>query len=338
MNSLVLLHPAAKVWRSQAISLDGLLDYEEDDREEATVELSLAAEALSEALAAGYGSLIADHLLQERCVWPARAAPRSGSRLHAHLQSPSPHSTGSKVRRVWQTVCSPRAVICNAVNVTQAEALQNICCCREAAYKRREERKRKRDAEEAAEKAAKAAASDSKPGCAKVMQKHRCTSPSIGRAWRWALQGCEVRLGMVAQPCRTAVRTSRISPKLCDLCYLDPPDITSTSILKQPCVGQGDKAPTGAAAPEGGSSKRAAAEAADGEESAAKRVKTKDISPQVCLDTVCNLLLANSLQVALPRTCMFMHHTRMSPAALCTVATRHAVQRILQTASVTSHG
>lgn len=56
-----------KVWRSQAISLDGLLDYEEDDREEATVELSLAAEALAEALAAGYGGSIADHLLAERC-------------------------------------------------------------------------------------------------------------------------------------------------------------------------------------------------------------------------------------------------------------------------------
>lgn len=54
------------MWRSQAISLDGLLDYEEEDREEATVELSLAAEALAEALASGYGNTLADHLLAER--------------------------------------------------------------------------------------------------------------------------------------------------------------------------------------------------------------------------------------------------------------------------------
>ena len=59
---------AGKVWRSQAISLDGLLDYEEGDREEGTVELSLAAEALREALASGYASALAEHLLAERCA------------------------------------------------------------------------------------------------------------------------------------------------------------------------------------------------------------------------------------------------------------------------------
>lgn len=57
-----------KVWRSQAISLDGLLDYEEGDREEGTVELSLAAEALQEAFAATFASTLADHLLDERCA------------------------------------------------------------------------------------------------------------------------------------------------------------------------------------------------------------------------------------------------------------------------------
>ena len=52
--------------RAQVISLDGLLDYDEGDTEEATMELSLAAEALQEMLSRDYGDAILQALLTER--------------------------------------------------------------------------------------------------------------------------------------------------------------------------------------------------------------------------------------------------------------------------------
>ncbi len=55
--------------RAQLISLDGLLDYDESDTEEATMELSLAAEALQEMLSRDYGDVILTALLKERCAW-----------------------------------------------------------------------------------------------------------------------------------------------------------------------------------------------------------------------------------------------------------------------------
>ena len=55
-------------WRSATISLDGLLDYDEDDKEEPTLELSLFAEAFQEMLSRDYGSHILDSLYAARCV------------------------------------------------------------------------------------------------------------------------------------------------------------------------------------------------------------------------------------------------------------------------------
>lgn len=54
--------------RIQVLSRHGL--------QEGTVELSLAAEALREALAAGYAAALADHLMAERCAaLPLSPAP-----------------------------------------------------------------------------------------------------------------------------------------------------------------------------------------------------------------------------------------------------------------------
>ena len=54
------------------ISLDGLLDYDESDAEEATMELSLAAEALQEMFSREYADTILKALLNERCVCSRR--------------------------------------------------------------------------------------------------------------------------------------------------------------------------------------------------------------------------------------------------------------------------
>lgn len=51
---------------SASISLDGLLDYDEDDRDEATMELSLVAEALAEALAQAAGETVLASLYANR--------------------------------------------------------------------------------------------------------------------------------------------------------------------------------------------------------------------------------------------------------------------------------
>ena len=48
------------------LSLHGLLDYDESDAEEATMELSLAAEALQDMLSRDYGTTILNALIDER--------------------------------------------------------------------------------------------------------------------------------------------------------------------------------------------------------------------------------------------------------------------------------
>lgn len=53
-------------WRSACISLDGLLDYDEGDRDEATLELSLFAEAFQDMLMRDYGTIILNCLQAER--------------------------------------------------------------------------------------------------------------------------------------------------------------------------------------------------------------------------------------------------------------------------------
>ena len=52
------------------ISLDGLLDYDEGDKEEATFELSLFAEGFHEMLMRDYGLTILNVLIAERLVKP----------------------------------------------------------------------------------------------------------------------------------------------------------------------------------------------------------------------------------------------------------------------------
>ena len=54
--------------RTMTISLDGLLDYDEGDKEEATFELSLFAEGFHEMLMRDYGLIILNALISERLV------------------------------------------------------------------------------------------------------------------------------------------------------------------------------------------------------------------------------------------------------------------------------
>lgn len=57
------LHTGEK-WRSATLSLDGLLDYDESDKDEGTFELSLFAEAFQDMLMRDYGEQIY-HALQK---------------------------------------------------------------------------------------------------------------------------------------------------------------------------------------------------------------------------------------------------------------------------------
>ena len=63
-----------KQWRSACISLDGLLDYDEGDKEEPTLELSLFAECFQDMLMRDCGARILACLQAERWVpkllWP----------------------------------------------------------------------------------------------------------------------------------------------------------------------------------------------------------------------------------------------------------------------------
>lgn len=49
---------AGEKWRSATLSLDGLLDYDESDKDEGTFELSLFAEAFQDMLMRDYGQQI----------------------------------------------------------------------------------------------------------------------------------------------------------------------------------------------------------------------------------------------------------------------------------------
>lgn len=49
------------------VSLHGLLDYDESDTDGATMELSLAAEALQDMFSRDYGTAILNALIKERC-------------------------------------------------------------------------------------------------------------------------------------------------------------------------------------------------------------------------------------------------------------------------------
>lgn len=57
-------------WRSACISLDGLLDYDEEDKEEGAFEINLFAENFSEMLSRDYGQAILGALYANRCDNP----------------------------------------------------------------------------------------------------------------------------------------------------------------------------------------------------------------------------------------------------------------------------
>ncbi|KAK9904952.1 hypothetical protein WJX75_006352 [Coccomyxa subellipsoidea] len=67
-------------WRSASISLDGLLDYDEEDRDESTMELSLFAEGFQELLARDYGERILKSLYAERTAALKRREERKRKR------------------------------------------------------------------------------------------------------------------------------------------------------------------------------------------------------------------------------------------------------------------
>lgn len=50
--------PAGDKWRSATLSLDGLLDYDESDKDEVTFELSLFAESFQDMLMRDYGEAV----------------------------------------------------------------------------------------------------------------------------------------------------------------------------------------------------------------------------------------------------------------------------------------
>lgn len=60
------LYESGERVRVASLSLDGLLDYEENDKEEGTVELSLFAEAFQEMLSRDFGEKILGALYAER--------------------------------------------------------------------------------------------------------------------------------------------------------------------------------------------------------------------------------------------------------------------------------
>ena len=53
-------------WRSATLSLDGLLDYDESDKDEVTFEVSLFAEAFQDMLMRDFGQAIYESLLSFR--------------------------------------------------------------------------------------------------------------------------------------------------------------------------------------------------------------------------------------------------------------------------------
>lgn len=60
------MYDTGERWRSACISLDGLLDYDEEDKEEGAFEINLFAENFSELLARDYGRTILTSLYAAR--------------------------------------------------------------------------------------------------------------------------------------------------------------------------------------------------------------------------------------------------------------------------------
>ena len=59
---------AGDKWKNTTISLDGLLDYDESDKEEVTFEMSLFAESFQDMLQRDYADLIFRTLVEQRWV------------------------------------------------------------------------------------------------------------------------------------------------------------------------------------------------------------------------------------------------------------------------------
>ena len=62
-------------WRSATLSLDGLLDYDESDKDEGTFELSLFAEAFQDMLMRDYGLQIYEAMQAFRYCCPSQSLP-----------------------------------------------------------------------------------------------------------------------------------------------------------------------------------------------------------------------------------------------------------------------
>ena len=89
--------------RSATLSLDGLLDYDESDKDEATFELSLFAESFQDMLTRDYGQIIFEALQAFRSALPKplKSARHGYIRPHCkvcHLDQ-IPHVCGSLRRR-----------------------------------------------------------------------------------------------------------------------------------------------------------------------------------------------------------------------------------------------
>ena len=69
---------AGEKWRSATLSLDGLLDYDESDKDEGTFELSLFAEAFQDMLMRDYGLQIYEAMQAFRYCCHAQVS----SKLH----------------------------------------------------------------------------------------------------------------------------------------------------------------------------------------------------------------------------------------------------------------
>ena len=161
-------------WRSACISLDGLLDYDEEDNDEGTLEMNLFAENFSELLSRDYGRTILDALYQERsalcpsCLRPCkqpwlRACNIGGYRLSLALAHLTELRTELRVmeNQIWRSAPLAMANLMKIRCVSGNRALNAIRGPRSAALKRREERKRKREEEDRkAEEAKKAKAAE----------------------------------------------------------------------------------------------------------------------------------------------------------------------------------
>lgn len=82
------LYESGKRWRSACISLHGLLDYDEEDKEEGAFEINLFAEHFSEMLARDYGLVILSALYAERYAFMSRTEHCFPIMRGSHKRSP----------------------------------------------------------------------------------------------------------------------------------------------------------------------------------------------------------------------------------------------------------